>query len=203
MPVAGWTLDLVDLAAALAADARDEESAAFDRLQAAGRTAEVEELLLQSYLFLGFPAALEAFRRWRARGVEPPSASTDDLRVYLDRGQAVCSTVYGSKYENLRRAVVRLHPDLDRWMVVEGYGKVLGRPGLDLDVRELCIVAMLVVVGPRARRQLRSHLMGAVNAGADPGDVERAVRRAARLAPPEHLELARKLQAAVLDRGAG
>jgi hypothetical protein len=50
-------------------------------------------------------------------------------------------------------------------MIVEGYGKVLGRPGLDAgDVRELCIVALLAVAGRAA--QLYSHLRGALNAGA-------------------------------------
>ena len=60
-------------------------------------------------------------------------------------------------------------------MVVEGYGKVLGRPGLDLITRELCIVALLASQdsGP----QVYSHLRGALNAGADESDVDEAVRR--------------------------
>ena len=34
-----------------------------------------------------------------------------------------------------------LHPALDTWMIVDGYGKVLGRPQLDLARRELCVIA--------------------------------------------------------------
>ncbi|NIU52807.1 MAG: hypothetical protein GWN32_19250, partial [Gemmatimonadetes bacterium] len=64
-----------------------------------------------------------------------------------------------------------------------------------LEVRELLIVAMLVVHGESGRRQLRSHLRGAVNAGAPPGDVEETIRRAAAYAPPGHLQLALKLWA--------
>ena len=55
-------------------------------------------------------------------------------------------------------------------MVVEGYGKVLGREGLDLRDRELCIVALLAVQG--APRQLFSHIRGALNAGASSPEVE-------------------------------
>lgn len=199
MAFADWTLDLVDLAAALAAGDVDAEATAFDRLEATDRVAEVEELLLQSYLFLGFPVALEAFRRWRTRGHPPPAAGEERWEVWHERGEAVCHTVYGDKYERLRQNVARLHPDLDRWMVAEGYGKVLGRPDLSLEVRETCIVGMLVVLG--ARRQLRSHLQGALNAGVEPADVEVVVERASRLARPEHVELARKLWRTLRARG--
>jgi 4-carboxymuconolactone decarboxylase len=48
-------------------------------------------------------------------------------------------------------------------MVVEGYGKVLGRPGLDLPRRELCIVAACAATAQD--RQLHSHLHGAINVG--------------------------------------
>ena len=54
-------------------------------------------------------------------------------------------------------------------MVVDGYGKVLSRPGLDLVRRELCIVAVCAVA--RQDRQLQSHLHGALNVGATPGQV--------------------------------
>jgi 4-carboxymuconolactone decarboxylase len=59
-------------------------------------------------------------------------------------------------------------------MVVEGYGKVLGRPGLELRVRELCIAALLAVLD--APVQLRSHLRGALNSGAGVAEVEEAMR---------------------------
>jgi 4-carboxymuconolactone decarboxylase len=55
-------------------------------------------------------------------------------------------------------------------MIVEGYGKVLSRPGLDLPRRELCIVAACAHTGQD--RQLHSHLRGALNAGAPPGAVD-------------------------------
>ncbi len=189
----GWVWDLVDLAAAQAAGDMGGMQETFDRLLSAGRQTEVEESLLQSYLFLGFPSAIEALRRWRAHGVKTPGASDEGPESWLKRGEQTCATVYGDHYESLRENIARFHPDLDRWMVLEGYGKVLGRPGLSLDIREMLIVAMLVVQGEKGRRQLRSHLRGALNAGVAPDDVEKTIHRAARFAPVENLELALKL----------
>jgi 4-carboxymuconolactone decarboxylase len=189
----GWVWDLVELAATQAANDTSGMEAAFQRLLAASRENEVEEALLQSYLFLGFPSAIEALRRWRSHVAEAPAPAAEDWDLWLERGEDMCATVYGDHYESLRENIARFHPDLDRWMVAEGYGKVLGRPGLSLDIREMLIVAMLVVQGERGRRQLRSHLQGALNAGVVPEDVEETVQHAAKYAPPEHLELALKL----------
>ncbi len=199
MTAAEWVWELVDLAAAQAAGDAGGLDAAFERLRAADRESEVEEAILQSYLFLGFPSAIEAFRRWRAHGVDAPEAAAEDFEAWIERGEGTCATVYGDHYESLRQNIARFHPDLDRWMVTEGYGKVLSRPTLNLDVREMLIVAMLVVQGASGRRQLRSHLRGALNAGVVPDDVEKTVRRAAAFASPANLELALALWAAVGD----
>lgn len=134
----------------------------------------VEELLLQSYLFAGFPRALNAMREWRRVG---PAASPDgDERSVNDwrtDGQQTCAAVYGSMYEKLRENIRELHPRLDDWMISEGYGKVLSRAGLDLPRRELCIVAACAAAGQD--RQLHSHLHGALNVGVAPDVVTDAI----------------------------
>jgi len=193
----GWVWDLVVLAAAQAAGDDAGMDRSFARLLEAGREVEVEEALLQSYLFLGFPSAIESLRRWRNRKAEPAVAAPEDWNLWLERGEEVCATVYGDHYVPLRQNIARFHPDLDRWMVAEGYGKVLGRPGLGLGIRELLIVAMLVVSGERGRRQLRSHLRGALNAGVAPQDVEEAIRQAGAFAASDNRELAFKLWAMI------
>jgi 4-carboxymuconolactone decarboxylase len=124
---------------------------------------EVEEVILQSYLFAGIPRALNGMREWRrASGIPAPrhdDAETNDLAAWRARGEEVCAVVYGKFYERLRHNVAELHPALDEWMIVDGYGKVLGRPGLDLRRRELCAVAACAVL--RQEPQLHSHLHGA------------------------------------------
>lgn len=139
---------------------------------------QVEEALLQSYLFLGYPATLDGLARWRrSSGAPPPPPTPDDWRLWEERGDDVCRRVYSNQYDGLRENVRLLHPDIERWMVAEGYGKVLGRPQMALATRELCIVALLAVVG--ADRQLYSHLRGALHSGADAKEVEAALTEAA------------------------
>lgn len=135
---------------------------------------EVEEVLLQSYLFVGFPVVLNALIVWRELSGEPPRASPDTpLADRRSAGEALCRRVYGKAYERLRENIAGLHPDIDRWMVDEGYGKTLSRPGLSPSVRELCVVALLAAGGHE--RQLRAHLRGAENVGAAPDEIERAL----------------------------
>jgi 4-carboxymuconolactone decarboxylase len=134
----------------------------------------VEEIILQSYLFAGFPRALNAARAWRSASGRPAppedvEASVEDLELWRDRGEETCEIVYGDMYEKLRQNIRELHPALDEWMIVDGYGKVLSRPGVDLRTRELCVVAACAVSGQQ--RQLHSHFHGALNAGASAGDL--------------------------------
>ncbi len=175
-----------------------------EALRAAARVADpvaVEEALLQSHLFLGYPAALNGLACWRAlSGREAPAAAADRER-WAERGEEVCRVVYGGQYEGLRANVRRLHPDMERWMVEDGYGRVLGRPGLDLPLRELCIVAILAVQD--APRQLYSHLRGALNAGAGEAEVTRALELAAAVSAPASRARASETWAEVRRRAAG
>lgn len=165
---------LVRLSGALAARDADGIARALGTARRDADPGQVEEALLQSYLFLGYPAALNAFARWRElTGRAAPGAVPEEWDAWAERGADVCETVYGSQYGRLRENVRALHPDMERWMVVEGYGKVLGRPGLPLATRELCIAGLLAVLG--APTQLYSHLRGALNAGAAPAEVEAAL----------------------------
>src|SRR6266480_977383 len=94
----------------------------------------VEEIILQSYLFAGFPRALNAARAWRSvSGRQAPSEDPEasaDLNLWRERGEETCEIVYGDSYEKLRKNIRDLHPALDEWMIVDGYGKVLSRPGV-------------------------------------------------------------------------
>jgi len=153
----------------------------------------VDELLLQSTLMVGWPRTLSAAAIWRR--IAGPARSLEEGAEYgrapewRARGESVCRVVYGSNYDRLRANIRKLHPDLDAWMVTEGYGRTLGRPGLDLARRELAIVAQVAVQG--AERQLHSHLKGALNAGVAPGVLDEALDFIMRmLAVPEQAVLA-------------
>ena len=172
-------LALIRVSGALASGDKVALADAFSQARTVAEDAEVEEVLLQSYLFLGFPASLNGMAAWRRlTGAEPTGPTPPDYTPWERRGREVCGAVYSGQYERLRENVRVLHPDLEQWMMVEGYGKVLGRPGLVLVVRELCIVATLAVTG--ASKQLYAHLRGALNVGAPPEDVDAALAEAER-----------------------
>ena len=178
---------------ALLTEAMRHAAGAADRVAA-------EEVLLQGYLFLGYPAVLRAWAMWRtiAGGSAVAVAPEESRADWAERGAQVCARIYGGAYERLRQNVAGLHPDLERWMVEEGYGKVLGRPGLDLKERELCIVALLA--GLPVPHQLHSHLRGALNAGASPEEVDGALELAGTILRPERLAAARQLWDGVYRR---
>jgi len=158
------TRSLVRSSAALAGGSEEMVRRELNAAADAAPKAWIEELLLQTYLFAGFPRALNGMREWR-RIVPRPSATGApvDPDAQRARGERTCAAVYGGMYERLRANIRALHPLLDEWMIVEGYGKVLGREGLDLQRRELCIVAACAATAQD--RQLQSHLHGARNVG--------------------------------------
>ena len=143
----------------------------------AARPEWIEEVLLQSYLFAGFPRALNAMRLWRAVSGLPaperdPEADEGPDELWV-RGERTCAAVYGRYYAPLRQNIAALHPVLDTWMIGEGYGKVLGRPTLDLRRRELCVVAACIAA--QQDRQLHSHLHGCLHVGASRDEVGAAI----------------------------
>ena len=171
---------------------------------------EAEEVLLQSYLFLGIPVALNAFGLWRRRtGHRPPprrgragrgadGAAPPAGDAWLERGEVVCRAVYGQQYEALREVMAGIHPELDRWAIAEGYGKVLGREALDLRTRELCVAAVLA--GTTASRQLHAHFRGCLNVGATPEDVDEMLEAIRDLLPPGRAENADRIWQRVRSR---
>lgn len=173
------TVALVRLAGAIAGGSEAQVRQSIGASVKAVDPVWVEELILQSYLFAGFPRTLNAMREWRkASGRAAPTADPDtdaEARAggWRAAGVETCAAVYGEMYERLRLNIAALHPALDSWMIVEGYGKILSRPGLDLVRRELCVVAACAVA--RQDRQLQSHLHGALNVGATAGQVAGAL----------------------------
>lgn len=177
MPLSPAQAALVRLSAAIAAGTGSEiEVRARDALGAGLSPERLYEAVLQSYLFVGFPRAIEAFFAvapvLRERGIKPRAEATDPAR-WQREGEELCRRVYGRNYEKLISVMRDLSPDLAESMIVEGYGKTLSRPGLGPVDRELAVVAVLTVT--RMWRQLRSHAIGAVNVGAARTDVKDAI----------------------------
>ena len=207
------TRALVRLAARIANGTEEDVREALRETTSAGTSAAwVEEVMLQSYLFCGFPRAINAWRvlrdegggvrvlgdEWgggrsagaRDGGTGGVLGAGDELE-HLARGEVTCAAVYGSFYAPLRRSIRALHPLMDEWMVIEGYGKVLSRPGLDLGRRELCIIAACVASGQE--RQLHSHLHGARNVGVPDETISQSIEALAGTVDDAHLASARAM----------
>lgn len=196
------TAALVYLAAVLAGGSEAQMRTALTDAVGTVRTVWVEEVILQTYLFAGFPRALNSAREWRRiSGTKAPLRdpfAVDDPQERQAKGEATCATVYGRFYDRLRVNIHDLHPALDRWMVEEGYGKVLSRSPLDLARRELCVVAACAIA--KQDRQLHSHLHGALHAGASETTVSAALDVVAPLLDSDDVRRYQGLWARVLGK---
>ena len=120
-------------------------------------TTKIYESLLQTYLFAGFPSALISLQ---IASEYLPFEKTLKINpnMYKKFGEINCKRIYGNKFDKLMNNVNGYSSDLAEWLIVEGYGKVLGRAGLSLQEREICIVAVLTSL--KFRNQLYSHING-------------------------------------------
>jgi len=143
--------------------------------------AAVYETVLQSYLFVGFPRAIEAFFAAKPillhHGGIPAAPEPPSPAEWTARGEALCRRVYGRHYEKLVDTMREFSPDLAAWMILEGYGKTLSRQALGPVEREAGVLAILTVT--KMSRQLRSHSIGTVSVGGT-REIVRAAIEAAR-----------------------
>lgn len=172
-------------------------------LEAGAAPAWLDELTLMTVLFVGFPRALVAARLVRRLQPVTPGEDGSDYNRWEEwaiRGEAACRAVYGDHYEKLRPHVAELHPALDQWVIIDGYGRTLARAGMDLPRRELCAVAMLIP--QRVPRQLHSHLRGALNVGASPEQIDAVLEIAAGdpLIPRDRAATAKRLWREIVSK---
>src|ERR1700687_2858348 len=121
-PLAAGLRPLVRIAGAIAGSPEGQMRSVMSDAIGEVDPVAVEEIILQSYLFAGFPRALNAARAWRAvSGRAAPSedaeASVEDLDLWKARGEETCAIVYGKSYEQLRRNIRELHPALAEGMI--------------------------------------------------------------------------------------
>jgi len=154
---------------------------------------ELYESLLQNYLFTGYPATMVSLK---ILGEYIPSLNNQateswDLNTYRERGTINCKKVYGRKYEKLISNVNGFSPDLSEWLVLEGYGKVMGRQGLSFKKRELNNIAVLVV--QQFEDQLFSHINGAFRTGSNLPQIQSVIEDLKIFGKKEIVEFGRKV----------
>lgn len=141
---------------------------------------ELKEAILQTYLHAGYPCALEGLFVLKSvlkEGYDSGSGGNslqDSLDIWRKSGEKTCRTVYGENYDKLIENVLVLSTDLADWMITEGYGKVMSRSGLSIQMREM--ISIVVLTMNWYPRQLHSHLKGAVNVGCTHDEVEQLLQ---------------------------
>ncbi|HET9253133.1 MAG TPA: carboxymuconolactone decarboxylase family protein [Candidatus Eisenbacteria bacterium] len=204
--LAAPTAALVTLSAAIAVAGSDDVTREAERALATGvPPAALYEATLQSYLFVGFPRAIEALFAVRPvlerAGWSPAPAEPPDPARWRRDGDALCRRVYGRNFERLLETMRGLSPDLADWMILQGYGMTLSRPALGAVDREVAVVAILTTT--RMWRQLRSHAIGAVNVGGTRAGVREAIARCEPYAGAETVAEALRVAGFVEEEGDG
>ncbi len=167
---------------------------------------EIVELILQSLLFDGYPTALEAFLTLKE--LIPDRLPAENLlerytgeqtEIWRSRGESLCRRIYGRNFERLMSNVSSFSPTLQEWMLLEGYGRVLARPSLSIQLRELGIIAILAV--KNQPRQLHSHLRGGAHVGLSLLQLESAVSLCRKYTTAENIASARRILSEMTARG--
>ena len=86
-----------------------------------------------------------------------------------DPSPTVREQIFGAQEERILGRLARLDPDLMAYIRDFAYDTVYERPGLDLKTKELVACALLVSLG--SPDELRTHLRGALRAGASEQEV--------------------------------
>jgi len=147
----------------------------------------------------GYPAGLEALRELNEAWPGRPRATREGgVPAWRRRGRALCRRVYGTVTPRLLAGLDALHPDVRVWVVEEGYGRILSRPGLEPVDRERIAVAVLAATG--WERQLVSHALGAWRMSASPASIRAAMAIGLRGASAERRQSAARAWQAAFGR---
>ncbi len=144
----------------------------------------IREAILQASLFTGFPRAIHAFEILdevlAEKGLDPTPDQdrlpprTSSAVFFRRRGRELFEEVYRDDTQPVVARIASFQPEFMDWILEVAYGRVLGRPFLDLKTREILAVALLTVL--ELPRQLTPHLRGAFRAGAKLRELSEAIR---------------------------
>jgi len=154
------------------------------------------EALLQVHLFAGVPRQVEAAEILATAGGlgDPESGEVEPAPDLRSRGVALFERIYAGESGAVRAMLARGHPAFEAWVLEHAYGRVLSRPGLAPERRELLAVVALAALGQE--RQLASHARGALRCGASPQEVSDALDAVADLVEDDSEESGERIAAA-------
>lgn len=151
------------------------------------------EAALQTHLFAGFPRLVQAWRVLDEEGGlgETTAEEVEGPQAGAERGLELFGAIYGDDAPAVRGMLADHHPDFGDWILEHAYARVLARPGLAADRRELLAACALAAFGQD--RQLASHARGSLRCGATFEELWAALDEVADLVEPARLERARRI----------
>ena len=145
-----------------------------DALDAGVSYSMLYEAILQIHLFAGYPASIEGLALLKdIYNQEPQSAEPYDVALFKMRGEKLCRDIYTTVFEKMNARMQSFSPELAEWMIIDGYGKTLSRPALDIQTRELINICILSL--GKWKQQYISHVRGALNVGISLDDIQLAI----------------------------
>ncbi len=145
----------------------------WDTVQAAAATgrqlgmprSEFEEVLLQAVLFCGFPRVVTAFEQlavvWPAE--RAPAGGALPVAEQAAAGRALFAAIYGRNDVAVRTMLQGYHQEFHDFVLEAAYGRILARPGLSPQIRELLATGVLAAMDQL--RQFVAHARGALQFG--------------------------------------
>jgi len=160
------------------------------------------EAMLQAHLFAGFPRVVEACGVLAEEGGlgTPDEDETRPQGDRFDAGRALFERIYAGRAADVRAALRRFHPTLERWIEGHAYGRVLAREGLAADRRELLAVACLAALADQ-EPQLGAHARGALRVGASAQELSETLDTVGELVDGEAVERARRVVGSFAEGG--
>lgn len=136
---------------------------------------ELEEVLLQSILFCGFPRVVTAFEHLTAAWPTSRSPHGGGLPASARpaAADALFARIYGRNTAAVHAMLRAYHEELHDFVLEAAYGRILSRPGLDARTRE--IVAVGVLAAQDQVRQFVGHARGAMHLGATADELREAL----------------------------
>ncbi|MBD3168809.1 MAG: hypothetical protein GF307_04960 [candidate division Zixibacteria bacterium] len=155
---------------------------------------EIYEGVLQCYLSLGYPRAIEGMKILRSvfksAGIEVGYAAGIAHDNYEQYGDELFRKVHGDKHILILDTIESASPEIREWIVKEAYGKVLSREGLDWRKREL--INLSSMLSERVPDQVISHIKGSINVGVSISNIEMLFRFLEIWNEKTHTDFARK-----------
>lgn len=147
-------------------------------LQAGVPAQALAEVARMAHLIGGIPRAIEGLRCFgialKEEGLQLPVAVTEPERqVHRERGLQLFRRIYAKQADPVLDRLEAILPGYSSWIIEHAYGRVLSRPELPAEERELLAVAALSAM--RCPNQLKSHARGAMNLGATRAQVLSAI----------------------------